>query len=183
MYLQHLVRVGAMGHVGRFAAVDGLRYGRETRVICRTSRGLEVGHVLDSVACDGEADGTLLRAVTVEDDLLLSRLERNRDEAVEACSRKLEEKGLTAVLMDVEHLFDGESLYFYFLGEVTEELETLTSELAEAYETKVQFRKFTETLEAGCGPDCGTEAASGGCGEGGCATCSLAQACHPPTAS
>lgn len=172
-----------MGHVGRFSAVDGLRYRRETRVICRTSRGLEVGQVLDCLDCGGEADGTLLRAVTVEDELLIARLERDREAAVEACARMLQEQGLAAILMDVEHLFDGESLYFYFLGEVTEELESLTSELAEAYETKVQFRKFTETLTAGCGPDCGTEAASGGCGEGGCATCSLAKACQPPAAT
>ena len=81
--------------------------------------------------------------------------------------------------MDVEHLFDGQSLYFYFLGEVTPELDAITGELAEIYETKVQFRKFAETLVKGCGPDCGTEDAAGnGCGTGGCATCAAASACH-----
>ena len=38
-------------------------------------------------------------------------------------------------------------------------MEPLTAELAEAYEAKAQFRKFTETLTQGCGPDCGTERA------------------------
>lgn len=80
--------------------------------------------------------------------------------------------------MDVEHLLDGKSLYFYFLGEANGELETLTDELAETYEAKVQFRRFTETVIAGCGPDCGTEAASGGgCGESGCSTCSVSSTC------
>ena len=42
----HLVRVGAMGQVGRFAAVDAVRYPRRSRVIVRTRRGLEIGDVL-----------------------------------------------------------------------------------------------------------------------------------------
>src|SRR2546430_11543646 len=48
-------------------------------------------------------------------------------------------------------------LFFYFLGDVTPELEAYTGRLAETYEANVQFRKFTETLIEGCGPGCGTE--------------------------
>jgi len=176
---QHLVRIGVMGHVGRFDSVDGILYARHARVICRTARGLEVGEVLSSSEMNGhEADGTLVRRLTVEDDLLLTRIERNRDEAFQACNELLAERDLPAVLMDVEHLFDGQSLYFYFLGDVSPELEALTSELASAYETTVQFQKFAETLTAGCGPGCGTEAATGqGCSTGGCGSCAVAGAC------
>ena len=35
-----------MGQVGRFAAVDAVRYPRRSRVIVRTRRGLEMGEVL-----------------------------------------------------------------------------------------------------------------------------------------
>jgi hypothetical protein len=35
-----------MGQVGRFAAVDAVRYPRHCRVIVRTRRGLEIGDVL-----------------------------------------------------------------------------------------------------------------------------------------
>ncbi len=81
--------------------------------------------------------------------------------------------------MDVEHLFDGQSLYFYFLGEITSELEELTNDLAGVYETKVQFRQFVETLTDGCGPGCGTEEAAGqGCATGECTSCAVAQACR-----
>jgi hypothetical protein len=80
--------------------------------------------------------------------------------------------------MDVEHLLDGRSLYFYFLGDVTPELDALTAELAERYDAVVRFRQFSETLEAGCGPGCGTEEAAGcGASAGGCATCQLSAAC------
>lgn len=151
-----------MGHVGRFQAVDGIRYPRQARVVCRTERGLEVGEVLQTAdPTRGDVDGQLLRGVTVEDDLLLDRIERKKEEAYAACAQLLAEHDQAAVLMDVEHLFDGQSLYFYFLGEVSPEVERLTDELAGAYETKVQFQQFTETLTTGCGPDCGTEDAAG----------------------
>jgi hypothetical protein len=69
-------------------------------------------------------------------------------------------------------------LYFYFLGEVTPALEAVTEELATAYETKVQFRRFAETLTHGCGPGCGTDQAQGsGCSDGACTSCALAGAC------
>src|SRR5258708_10339901 len=105
---QHLIRVGALGRVGRFTSVDAVRYPRGSRVICRTSRGLEVGEVLapaghsSPLAPREEAfslaerddyipgfvtnsDGSLLRGMTPEDHLLLVRLERHKDEAYSAC--------------------------------------------------------------------------------------------------
>jgi hypothetical protein len=172
---QHFVRVGVLGSVGRFAAADRQRYARGARVICRTPRGLEVGQVLAPVELHetpAAPDGALLRRVTTQDDLLLARLEKNRDEAYQACASRLAERGLSAVLVDVEHLFDGQSLYFYFLGETTPELDALTSELADVYEAKAQLQKFADTLTAGCGPHCGTEA-GGGCGTSGCSTCAV----------
>src|SRR5436190_1883912 len=133
---RYWVRVGVLGSVGRFAAVDGQRFSRTARVICRTGRGLEVGQVLSvaDVPTHVPGDGTLLRRVTVEDDLLLARLEKNRDEAYRACASRLAGEGLDAVLLDVEHLFDGQSLYFYFLGDGDSRLDALTTELASIYE-------------------------------------------------
>lgn len=176
---QHFVRFGVLGHVGRFAAEAAERFPRGTRVICRTRRGLEVGEVLSPLeaATRDELHGTLLRRMTIEDDLLLARLDRNRSEAFIACSSRLKERGIPAVLVDVEHLFDGQSLFFYFLGGESPEIADLTSELAETYEAKVQFRKFTDTLAQGCGPGCGTAEAENGCGSGACSTCAVLSAC------
>ena len=122
-------------------------------------------------------DGAIVRHITPDDELILARIEKNRQRAYQACSELLAEQGHTAVLLDVEHLFDGQGLYFYFLGEVPPAVEQLTAELAEAYEAKVQFRKFTQTLAEGCGPDCGTHSATGpGCGSA-CGSCAVAAAC------
>jgi cell fate regulator YaaT (PSP1 superfamily) len=181
MSRSHLVRVGAMGQVGRFAAVDAVCYPRHSRVIVRTRRGLEIGQVLSPPADNGnghaEADGELLRGVTIEDELLVARLEKHRQAAFEACNSILAENSISAVLVDVEHLFDGQGLFFYFLGNVPPEVETLTGRLAETYETTVQFRKFTDTLIEGCGPGCGTEEVKGRGGCDSCTSCAVASAC------
>jgi len=175
MSRHHFVRVGLMGHVGRFTAVDAVAYPRATRVIVRTGRGLEIGEVLgpaEEAAVRGTTDGSIIRGMTVEDELLETRLEKNRQKALDACAARLGERGISATLFDVEHLFDGRSLFFYFMGEVTPEIEAITAELAEVYDAAAEFRKFSETLATGCGPGCGTEDAEGQ--GGGCTLCAKA---------
>jgi cell fate regulator YaaT (PSP1 superfamily) len=186
MSRHHFVRVGALGHVGRFAAVDAVRYPRLARVIVRTSRGLEIGEVLgpsDAPMERGASDGAILRGMTVEDELVDVRLSKNKDRALRACQQRLDDLGLRATLLDVEHLFDGRSLFFYFLGEVTTEVEAVTQQLAEAYDSVAQFRNFSEAVTVGCGPGCGTQDAEGsGCTS--CATqCVIGQACATSGAS
>jgi cell fate regulator YaaT (PSP1 superfamily) len=180
MRRHHLVRLGALGHVGRFTAVDAVTYPRGLKVILRTARGLEIGEILGPVndaPTPGQSDGSILRGMTIEDQLLQARLEKNRQAAFDACINRIGELGLTATLIDVEHLFDGRSLFFHFLGEVPKELESLAAELAQAYDSAAEFRRFADTLTTGCGPGCGTEEASGG-GCSSCATgCAVAGAC------
>jgi cell fate regulator YaaT (PSP1 superfamily) len=176
----HLVRYGLLGHVGTFAAVDALRYPRRSRVVVRSPRGLEVGEVLadsDGSGGAGAAEGQILRRMTVQDDLLEARLQCRRNEAFEACQRLLAEADAPAALVDVEHLFDGEGLYFYFLGEPPQQANEITRRLAATYEAAVEFRKFAETLSEGCGPGCGTEAAMGQGGCASCTSCAVATAC------
>jgi cell fate regulator YaaT (PSP1 superfamily) len=166
-----------MGHIGRFTALDGVRYARSSRVIVRTSRGLEAGEVL-SVGEDvhrSQADGVILRGMTVEDELLESRLNRHKHQAFQACAARIAELDLSVTLIDVEHLFDGRSLYFYFLGEAPPQLDQVLSELAALYDANVQFRRFSDTLTSGCGPGCGTESGAG-CGEA-CGSCAISGAC------
>lgn len=202
MITPHLVRVGVLGQVGRFVPVSLGSFPRGTRVVCRTRRGLELGEVLaveqgagsihsnavhtravqagpenaDKLAGKA-ADGELLRRMTVADELLAARLDKRKDEAFEACQSLLAERRIAATLVDVEHLFDGQSVYFYFLGTPPAECEPLTDELARAYGAAARFEQFAESLELGCGPGCGTEEAAGCGSTGGCSTCSLVSAC------
>ena len=177
--MNHLVQIGVLGSIGRFRALDMRQRQRGTQVVCRTERGLEIGSVLKPLHeadTESDCDGELLRQVTPDDRLIINRIDRFRDRAFNACQGLLAERGLQATLVDVGHLFDGQSLYFYFLGEVSEQVNQLTAELAEAYEAKVKFRKFSQTLAEGCGPECGTKE-GGGCGTSGCGSCPVRTAC------
>ena len=128
----HLVKIGLFAAVGRFESADFVTYARDEQVVCRTDRGLEIGQVLcpieDSLESDApgaialESNGELLRRVSDNDQLIVSRIERFRDRAFFACQKMLREREIDALLVDVEHLFDGQSLFFYFLGEVSEEV-------------------------------------------------------------
>jgi cell fate regulator YaaT (PSP1 superfamily) len=180
MSRSHLVRVGSFGQIGRFVASDGSIYPRAARVVLRTHRGLEIGEVLAQPAAigdDGTNDGAIVRGMTIEDELLQARLDKNRQAAHEACAARLQQLQLSVSLMDVEHLFDGQTLVFYFLGRQPPELEPLVAELAEVYDANVQFRAFAETVTQGCGPGCGTDEATGGGCTSCAAGCAVAGAC------
>ena len=180
----HIVKIGLMGVVGHYDSADFNLYPRDTQVICRTGRGLESGTVIcpienefgdRSAGSHTKLDGEILRRVGTDDELILKRLEKHRDKAFHACQKLIIERNLPGVLVDVEHLFDGESVYFYFLGEVDARLEAITDDLAATYERRVRFKKFAETLANGCGPDCGTGESK--CSTDGCGSCSLAGGC------
>lgn len=176
--MHHFVRVGFYSQVGRFRSTDSVCYARGNRVIVRTQRGLEVGEVTGSAEDDDVAtDGVILRGMTPEDHLLVTRLDQRRTEAYEACVRLLAERRILAALMDVELLFDGQGLYFHFLGDPPEEVEGLMEELTQTYETKAQIGRFAETLTEGCGPGCGTEEAMGQGGCDSCVSCAVASTC------
>lgn len=174
----HLVRVGAFAQVGRFATADATVFPRGSRVIVRTARGLEVGCVLTAETESGiprPTNGVLVRGMTVDDELLAARLERNRPQALESCQRKLDQRGLAVTLIDGETLFDGRGVYFYFLGEPPSGLDALIAELAEAFDAEVQFQAFASALMSGCGPDCGAADHGGSCA--GCETsCAVGKA-------
>ncbi len=167
-----------MGLVGRYDAPDYRDYRRDEQVICRTSRGLEAGLVLCGLDADDtstEHQGELLRPTSAADRMILQRLQKHRDRAFKACDALLKKENVDAFLVDVEHLFDGQSIFFYFLGDVPEQAHDITSRLGKVYEQKVQFQKFTQTMADGCGPGCGTTASK--CGSQGCANCGLSGSC------
>ena len=116
-----------------------------------------------------------MRRVTPQDELLIQRLGKNRESALEACQELLDQQEVSAVLVDVEHLFDGKSLYFYFIGTLPADVQTTVDQLAASYEAEVHFGDFAQAVEDGCGPNCGTDEAEG-CGDS-CSTCAIVNAC------
>jgi hypothetical protein len=178
----YLVRVGVLGQVGRFRPVEATGFRRGTRVVCRTTRGVEIGQVLAPtqipLAAEDLADGRILRPMTAEDELLWGHLERLASQSHEACQQWLKNEGIEALLIDVEPLLDGKTLYFHFLSDVSPKVQLHLDSLVDIYEREVRQSKFAQLLEHGCGPGCGTESAKNGCSSrGGCAVCQVASKC------
>ncbi len=173
---QQMVRFGSLGWIGLFQSALNHRFPVRARVVCQSARGLEIGEVLSDEPYPSAQTvaGTILRTLSDADELLWHRLERHRDRALRSCDTKLREQGVAATLLDAELTFDGQHLYFYFLGEVPSELEPLLAELSELYQAKIHYRRFVEAMEVGCGPDCGTGV---GCSQGTCGTCPASGAC------
>jgi cell fate regulator YaaT (PSP1 superfamily) len=178
----YLVRVGKLGQIGRFRSLQEAALRRGTRVVCRTQRGIEIGQVLGPAhfkqATVDLTDGRLLRSMTVEDEILWGHLHEQADAALKTCQQWLTEQKVAGLLIDVEPLLDGKTLYFHFLSEVSPEIQQHLDHLASIYERSVRESKFAQLLEHGCGPGCGTEEAKNGCGtKGGCAVCHVASKC------
>lgn len=178
--VEYFVRIGSWGDVVRCRAEGPAAFSRGAivrgnRVICRTGRGLEIGAVTAAVEeqCDAgaEAGGVIVRRTTVEDELLLSRLEKHRNAAMEECRRELAEVGSAAILLDVDQLFDAGTLIFYFLEAIEPATEQVVQRLAARYESRVRSRHFAKLVAQGCGPGCGTKDAHGGGCSGACAVC------------
>ncbi len=174
-----LVKVGLLPQVGRFSTATPMALSRRQRVVCRTARGLEVGTVMGACShSDSLADGRILRRLGPEDELLWGHLQSLSQQAHADCVRWLDSHLVDATLLVVEPLLDGKTLYFHFLDAVSAEVESHLDELVESYEASVRQSKFSQLLEHGCGPGCGTEKAVNGCGSrGGCAVCKVASAC------
>ncbi|WP_162006691.1 PSP1 C-terminal domain-containing protein [Roseimaritima sediminicola] len=175
----YLIRVGSFGTLFRCQSQDATVYARGQRVVCRTPRGTEIGSVRSVVPATDQAEGQVMRRTTTEDELLVDRLEKHRARAVHRCQQFLAESDTPATLLEVDPLFDGRTLIFFFLGEVDERVQRMTDELVAEYERNVRSRHFAKLLNQGCGPGCGTDAKAGGGCSGGCAVCVVAAACKP----
>jgi hypothetical protein len=150
---------------------------RGDRIVCRTQRGLEIGTVLGTCQGDAVAAGKWLRFASPGDELLWDNLVQLSRGAAVSCQSHIDAIGAGDILLDVEPLLDGKTLFFHFLGEPSARASEAMEQLIDIYATNVASSKFAKAVEEGCGPGCGTSAKSG-CGtSGGCSTCSVAGRC------
>src|SRR5262249_4776080 len=118
-----IVRHGAMRFLGAYDTEEGATFTRGNRVIVRSERGLEVGEVLCAAsprALEFIAEATkgrIVRAMTAEDIATAQRLKDQEREELRTCVQFVEQRKLQMELVDVEHLFGGERIVFYFLAE------------------------------------------------------------------
>ncbi|HTU18965.1 MAG TPA: regulatory iron-sulfur-containing complex subunit RicT [Gemmataceae bacterium] len=148
-----IVRHGAMRFLGTFDA-DTDSYARGQEIVVRTERGLELGQILcpaspRAVELIAEPTrGRIVRLLTDRDRDDRERLRRIEESELETCVRFVEQRHLQMELVDVEHLFGGERIIFYFLAEKRVDFRELVKDLAREYQTRIEMRQIGVRDEA-----------------------------------
>jgi cell fate regulator YaaT (PSP1 superfamily) len=154
MALKYIVRHGAMRFLGEYEAAEGQSFRRGAEVVVRSERGLEVGEVLCETserALQGLIEpthGQILRALNGEDQTRLDGFRDAEQRELDACCRIVRDRQLQMELVDVEHLFGGERIVFYFLAEKRVDFRELVKELAREFKTRIEMRQIGVRDEA-----------------------------------
>jgi cell fate regulator YaaT (PSP1 superfamily) len=150
----YIVRHGAMRHLGEFEAAAGLDYRRGARLVVRSDRGHEVGELLceatpRAVEWIGDPTrGQIVRALSADDLQTIQRLREAERREFDTCLRFIDQRRLQMALVDVEHLFGGERIIFYFLSEKRVDFRELVKDLAREYQTRIEMRQIGVRDEA-----------------------------------
>ena len=173
---KYIVRHGAMRLLFAFDGDAGLA--RLDRVIIKSERGLESGEVLcpsTQQAIDHLVEptfGTIIRIMNDEDIQRADSLrELQRREFDAACAMVVQHK-LAMQLIDMEHLFGGERLVFFFLAEKRVDFRDLVKSMAREFQTRIELRQVGIRDEAKLLADYGD------CGKPVC--CNTHMAVMPP---
>ena len=118
-----VVRHGVMRALGVCSAREGDNFGRGTKVIARTERGLEAGEILCEATeeslrqLQNPGQGQILRTMTSNDAMELERLHKQESGEYDVCHKHITDLKLEMQLVDVEHIFGGERIVVYYLAE------------------------------------------------------------------
>jgi hypothetical protein len=187
---EYLVGYGLTGEFGRFRPVRPLACERGDRVVVRTHRGVEAGHVLRAAEA-GHARflpnttvGQLLRPFGADDARTEASLSDRRSAIWGRASQLADETGLPLQVLDVEVLLDGEHVVLHHLRGADCDVRPFVSTLSREFDLHVLLADLTRPGEPppaaeeehaghGCG-SCGSDGGCGNCGSGGCGSCGTA---------
>jgi len=154
MASKYIVRHGVMRFLGEFEPAGETTYGRGAAVVVRSERGQEIGQVLTEAQpqivqlLSEPTHGQILRLVNTDDRKELDRLQETERQEMETCRRFIENRKLQMELVDVEHLFGGERIVFYFLAEKRVDFRELVKDLAREFQRRIELRQIGVRDEA-----------------------------------
>jgi cell fate regulator YaaT (PSP1 superfamily) len=152
--MHYIVRHGVMRFLGDFEPAAGTNYARNQDVIIETERGLEVGEVLCESTqraveyLEEPTKGRIIRPMSDQDRTQLLQAQEREDHAYHRCNDFIHERRLQMELVDVEQLFGGDRLIFYFLAEKRVDFRDLVKDLAREYRTRIEMRQIGVRDEA-----------------------------------
>ena len=180
-----LVRYGRMDALGWFEHYEANMPKVATRVVVKTERGLELGYIVGQLTSyragqfrlspeqtreyfgDSQIEfpaapaGRVIRYASAEDVSEEKHLQKIGKEEMECCKRFVGELNLPMKVVDVEHIFGGERIIFYFMSETRVDFREMVKKLAHEYQTRIEMRQIGSRDEAkllgdmeSCGQEC-----------------------------
>jgi cell fate regulator YaaT (PSP1 superfamily) len=159
-----LVRYGKFGTVGWFAHEESLMPKAHCKVMIKTERGLEIGEVVGRFCykagafkkseasvvdyygqgpeqCPITTGGKFIRYATEQDLREERHINTNAKGELEKCIEFIKEMNLPMKLVDIEHIFGGERIIFYFTSETRIDFRELVKKLAKEFQTRIEMRQ------------------------------------------
>ena len=167
-----LVRYGRMNAIGLFEHHETRIPKVPTRVVVKTGKGLELGHLVGQLGpykagqfklsrdqikkyfdnsntdLSVEPTGSVIRYATAEDISEERHLQKIAKEEMECCNRFIKELGLPMKIVDAEHIFGGERVIFYFVSDGRVDFRELVKKVAQEYQTRIEMRQIGSRDEA-----------------------------------
>jgi len=179
-----LARYGKMGYLGFFRHSERAIPPTVTHAVVHSERGLEIAQILSSFlhrrgSCSIPRDkidrycqasggnytiskeGQFVRFATSQDLNEQRHLDLEAKEEGKYCQELIEKYQLPMQLVDVEHLFGGDRIIYYFMADGRVDFRQLVKDLAQRYQTRIEMRQIGARDEARliadfetCGREC-----------------------------
>ncbi|MEA3226095.1 MAG: regulatory iron-sulfur-containing complex subunit RicT, partial [Planctomycetota bacterium] len=167
-----LVRYGRMNALGLFEHHESTISKVHKRVVIKTNRGIELGHLVGRLSSykggqfrlsgeqmmeyfdDGDTDfsrgpkGKFVRFATAADISEEWHLRKIVKEEMECCQRFIDEMKLPMKIVDAEHVFGGERIIYYFMSDGRVDFRDLVKKVAQEYQTRIEMRQIGSRDEA-----------------------------------
>lgn len=143
-----------MRTLGIFAPRGNEGFPRGTKVIARTTRGLESGEVLCEATPEAieqlqdPDNGQILREMSDDDEKELYRIASRRQADYDLCDTQIRDSNLPMKLIDVERIFGGERIIVFYLAENRVDFRDLVKSLASEFQTRIEMRQIGVRDEA-----------------------------------
>lgn len=146
---RYVVRYGTMRFLGEFQSKGSESFRRGEQVIVRSHRGTEWGEIL----CEAtdrtreylsreDPSGKILRLAGQEDERTRTEGWQREQDSFVGGKDLVAELGLQMQLVDIERLFGGERLIFYFLSESRVDFRELVKQLAQKFNARIEMRQI-----------------------------------------
>lgn len=151
----YIVRYGSTRNVAEFSFKGPHELSRSDAVLVRSKRGVEWGEVLcpatdrtrEHLGGDEQA-GRILRTADQEAWTKLDEMRLREREVFFGGREIIREHKLNMNLVDVECLFGGERIIFYYLSEQRVDFRELVKSLAKKFHTRIEMRQIGVRDEA-----------------------------------